>query len=186
MLTIHEIADEFRISLRKLRAMQKRGCLRCEDSGDPLADEIAAHLKTGRGLSVRHLIALSKKPGLLGELGQRQDAARTQLEALGHLEPAPASLWPEMAPAASHDAEAVAKLVAWARGAIGNRRVNHHYLAVRLILAVPEALRKYEYPRLNRIFLNMRKHPSFAGWFTIEQRGKRRVTWYHRPEGFDL
>ena len=186
MLTIYEMSEKYNVSIRKLRRMQKDGCLRSDSSGDPLADEMRSQLQTGRPLSVRHLVALHDKPALVGEIGPYQDSAKAQINALGRIVPAPEDIWPDLSAAASHDPEAIARLIAWAKETIPDRPVHHHYLAIRLVLATPEPLRKHEYPRLNRVFLNMRKSPGFAGWFTIEQKGKRRVTWYHKPEGFDL
>ena len=187
MLTIYQMNEKYNVSIRKLRRMQKDGCLRSDSSGDPIADDIRVMLSSGQHLSVKHIVALLEKPELVGELGDRQDIAQAQLRAIGKPEPAPDDLWPEMAAAAANDPAALLKLIAWAQDVLpAGQRVRHHWLAVRLALAVPENLRKYEYPRLNRILHNMRRQPAFSGWFTVNRSGARSVTWYHKPEGFDL
>ena len=188
MTTLFEISTEFRISMKKLRKMHKRGLLRCEDSGDPIADNIRYFLGSGQHLSVTQLVALIEKPALMLEIGPNQDRAQAFLEAIGSpVEPAPDDLWPELAGALTSDLGSLLRLIAWAKRAIpAGQQVSHHYLAVRLLLAVPEHLRKYEAPRLGKIFLNMRKRGEFAGWWHVEKQGARSVTWYHQPKNLDL
>jgi len=188
MTSLYEISEKYRVSVRKLRKMHKDGVLRCDGSGDPIADDIRGYLERGQQLTVKQLVALIERPGLLLEIGPRMDAAKAQVNALDGPEPASGDLWPELAGAAANEPDALLKLIAWAQATIpGDRPVNHHWLAVRLLLAVPENLRKYEFPRLNRVFLHMRQRPEFEGWWSVESQGKRRVTWYHQPKkGFDL
>ena len=187
MLTLYEISEKYRIQLRKLRRMQKDGVLRCEGSGDPIADDIRSFLAAGMHLSVKQLVALVEKPALILELGNRQEEARSYVEALERPDPAPDDLWPCISGAASNDVESIDRLVRWTKDTLPEgRKVSYHWLAVRLALAVPDNMRKHEFPRLNTAFLKLRQSPAFAGWFSIEQQGKRRVTRYHKPEGFDL
>lgn len=186
MPTLYEISEEMRISVKKLRQMHKKGYLRCDGSVDPIADDIRTFLNSGLHLTVKQLVALIDTPSLLLEIGPKQDKAQGYVESLGDIDPAPDDVWPEIAGAAAGDKESVQKLVQWAYEAIpAEGKVSYHYLAVRLLLAVPEDLRKYEFPRLNKAFLNMRKSPEFEGYWFTERQGKRNVTWYHQPS-FDL
>lgn len=170
-MNVYEIATKYRISLKKIRQMDKDGILRT--SGDMgAADPIRATLAKGNPLPALQLVELVENPAILVELGQYLDSAERQLDAIGNPQhsAAPRDVAAVVEPAALGDGEAIAALIAWLQTIIpANRAVGHSYIATRLILGMPENLRKSLAKRINRSLLNCRKVSAFAGyWQTVE------------------
>jgi hypothetical protein len=191
MPTIHEISRAMNISLKKLRSMEKRGWLLCDAKAHPMVESMLSTMRSGNPLTVAQCVALIEDPKLFDLLEGKAAKARQQVEALGN--PKPAAIdWIDLSAATLNDENSEAatlRLIAWIKAVLPvSGRVSHHWIAVRLLLAVPEDMRRFEIPRLGKIMLTIRKHPEFAGWFTIAKQGSRNVTWYHRPKakGFDL
>jgi hypothetical protein len=183
-MNIHEIADKFAVSVGKLRKMNKAGVLICDESADPLLDECRYYLRRGQPLTVKHLLALIETPAKLDGIGKGKELAAAQIAALGTpIDPAPKGVAAELSGAAMNEPESVETVMRWMMAAIpAHREVNHYFLAVRLLLGLPEAQRAFEIPRLGRTLLNIRKRPEFAGWFRVQKQGSRNVSLYHRPK----
>lgn len=187
MTTIHEMSREVGISLKKLRKMERKGWLNVS-ADDPVTDSILYAFRTGNRLTVSQAIALIEAPGLIDTLGSKADKARQQLAELGNVQPAPAIVAAELVGAAAGDASSIRAVMEWCKEAIPPQgEVTHHYLAVRLLMAVPANLRQFEEKRLPRVMLQIRRQEEFAGWWRIAPKGSRGITLYSRPSGaFDL
>jgi hypothetical protein len=182
-MNIHEISERFSVSVGKLRKMNKAGILICDESADPLLDEMRYYLRRGQPLTTKHLLALIEAPAKLEGIGRGREQAAAQIAALGKpIEPAPQAVALELSGAAMNEAASVATVMRWMQAAIpAHREVSHYFLGVRLLLALPDAQRAFEIPRLHRTLLNIRKRQEFAGWFRVVKQGSRSVTLYHRP-----
>ena len=181
-MNIYEVAERFKISLKKLRAMDKAGLLRLDESASA-SDPIRATLIKGNPLPVAQLVQLIEEPALLLDLGKYATAAEAQVAALGiktEHAAAPKPVAAAVTDAAKNDPEAVAILVAWLKETIPARPVGHAYLASRLLLGIPPAIRKFEGPRIGRALLNCRNHPSFAGWWTVKPGASQNSTVYQK------
>lgn len=181
-MNIYEVAEEFKISLKKLRAMDKKGILRLNENASA-SDPIRARLMNGDPLPVWQLVQLIEEPALLLELGKYAETARGQVAVLGiktEHAAAPKPVAASVTDAAKNDPEAVATLIAWLKETIPSRPVGHAYLATRLLLGIPASIRKYEAPRIGRALLNCRNHPTFAGWWTIKPGASQNSTIYRR------
>lgn len=187
-MNIYEMAEEFKISLKKLKAMEKRGCLRVDGSAAE-SDPIRATLAKGNRLPVPQLVQLVEAPALLIDLGRFSEEAERQVAELDKPQAAPRHVAGLISEAAKNEPEAVADLMAWIKATLpAGRSVGHSWLAVRLLLGVPASTRKYEAPRIGRALLNIRNRPEFAGWWTVKPGVSQNSTLYHRgtEKGFDL
>lgn len=182
-MNVYEFAEEFRLSLKKARAMEKRGLLRLDGGADSEGDAIRHLLSRGQPLTAAMLCTLLESPGLVLELGKYASRAQEQISALGNAkgQAAPKHVAAYISDAARGDAEALGVLSDWLREVIPARPVDHCYIAVRLLLGLAPNARKFDIPRIPRALLNIRKRPDFAAWFTIETRGDRGKTFYNRP-----
>lgn len=180
-MNIYEAAEKFKISLKKLRAMDKAGILRLDESANA-SDPIRATLMNGDPLAVWQLVQLVEEPALLLNLGKYAQEAEKQLAALRDplSQAAPKSAAAAVTDAAKNDPEAVAILCTWLRDIIPARPVGHAYLAVRLLLGIPPAIRKYEAPRIGRALLNCRNNPALSGWWTVKPGVKQNSTIYRK------
>lgn len=180
-MNIFEVSEKFKISLKKLRAMDKAGILRLDESASA-ADPIRATLIKGNPLPVAQLVQLIEEPALLLDLGNYAETARSQVAALGkpEREPAPKIVAAAVTDAAKNDPEAIATLVAWLKETIPGRPVGHAYLATRLLLGIPASIRKFEGPRIGRALLNCRNHPALAGWWTVKPGASQNSTVYQK------
>lgn len=188
-MNILEFCETFRISLAKAKRMDKAGVLRLDENMSDEETAIRAALAKGQPLTAFQLCALVERPGLLLSLGRYAGRAETLLSELGDVreETAPREVSAAILHAARGDDRAVSVLAEWIKGIIPSRgSVSHSYIATRLLLGVPENLRKFEVPRLPRAIFYCRKGEALQGWFTVHEQGKRTFTLYHRPKGFDL
>jgi hypothetical protein len=180
-MNIYEAAEKHKLSLKKLRAMDKDGLLRLDESASA-SDPIRATLIKGNPLPVSQLVQLIEEPSLLLDLGKYAKDAETQVAALGKPETqvAPKHAAAAVTEAAKNEPEAVALLVDWLRQVIPSRPVGHAYLATRLLLGIPAAIRKYEAPRIGRALLNCRNHPALAGWWKVKPGASQNSTIYQK------
>jgi hypothetical protein len=189
MPTIQEISDEFTVSLAKLRRMERRGILVYEpDEGeDSEIEAIRKSWRRNRVLNAMQLVRLIESPDLLRSLPPAvAKGAQGQIEALGDVVPAPLEISAAISGVASEDPACVLDVLQWAKETLPAHDVSHHYLAVRLLLGAKEFFRESEYRRMRRVMLVLRRQDDFAGWWHTEAIGKRNVTYYHQPKGFDL
>ncbi len=180
-MNIFECAEKYRISLKKLRLMERDGILRLDQSASA-TDPIRACLTKGNPLPVSMLVQLVEEPSLLLELGRHTRAAESQVSALGkpQKEPAIKAAAAAVSDAAKNDPEAVAVLCDWLRSIIPARPVGHSYIAARLLLGIPPAIRKFEGPRIGRALLNCRNSPGLAGWWTVKPGASQNSTVYQK------
>lgn len=180
-MNIYEIAEKHKISLKKLRALDKDKLLRLDESANA-ADPIRATLINGDPLPVWQLVQLIEEPSLLLELGKYAAEAGSQVDALGkpQNEVAPKPVAAALTDTAKNDPEAVALMVDWLKQVIPTRAVGHAYLATRLLLGIPLTLRKSEAPRIGRALLNCRNHPSMVGWWTVKPGASQNSTIYRK------
>jgi hypothetical protein len=182
-MNIHEMSDKYGITVGKLRKLHAGGHLLLDDTDEPLMTEIRYYLRRGAPLAVKHLMTLLDDPARLDAIGKGRDKAQEQLDALGKpITPAPLNIALELSGAAMNEPASVETVMRWAMDAIPPyREVSHPFLAVRLLLGLPENQRKYELPRIHRTMLNVRKRAEFRGWWRIEKTASRNVTIYSRP-----
>ena len=179
-MNIYEMAEEFKISLKKLKAMEKRGCLRVDGSAQE-ADPIRATLVKGNRLPVPQLVQLVESPALLLDLGRFTEEAERQVAELDKPQAAPLDVAGLISEAAKNEPDAVAALMAWIKATLpAGRSVGHSWLAVRLLLGVKPNLRKFEAPRIGRALLNVRNRPEFAGWWTVKPGVSQNSTVYQK------
>lgn len=181
MGSIHEFAAEYHISLGKARRMEKAGWLRVDANATPI-DEIRIALKKGARLTVAQLVELIENPSGLLELGAYARQAQAQLDILGDpkSEAAPRDIAAQLLDAYRNEGEAVAAVASWVVSVLPSGPVGHAYIATRLLLGVPESIRKFDVPRLQRVLMNVRAHPLMVNnWRTVKQ-ASRNVTYYQK------
>lgn len=181
MGSLHEFAAAYHISLGKARRMEKAGWLRIDSNATP-ADEIRIALRKGARLTVAQLAYLVETPSALLELGNYMRQASEQVDRLGDVKAdvAPAEITAQMLDAYRNDSEAVSIVAAWVASVLPAEPVGHAWVATRLLLGVPESLRKQDIPRLQRVLMNCRNHDALRPhWFTVQE-SSRNVTYYQK------
>jgi hypothetical protein len=180
-MNIFEISEKHKISVKKLRAMDKDNLLR-HDASTTALDEIRSTLKTGNRLNVGQLVYLVENPGGLLELGKYASKAEAQLAELDNPagQVAPREVAALILDAFEKQPAAIAKLVEWLKTVIPAHPVGHAYLATRLLLGVQENMRRHDTPRLQRAMMNCRDHPAFDGWWRTEKTVSRNRTVYQK------
>lgn len=186
MGSIHEFCAEFHISLGKARRMEKRGWLRVDTNATPI-DEIRISLKKGAKLTVAQLVELIENPGGLLELGAYARQAQAQLDVLGDpkSEAAPADIAAHILDAYRNESEAVEAVATWVESILPAGPVGHAFIATRLLLGVPENIRKYDVPRLQRVLMNARAHPVLKPHCFTARDSSRNRTVYQKTS-FDI
>jgi hypothetical protein len=188
-VNVFEFAEEFRLSLAKARKIKKR-FPQIFDEADSAMDPLRATLAKGNRLTVPQLVELIENRAGLLELGKYATTAERELAALGNPQGqvAPNAVAANIMEAAKNEPEAVQILVDWLKEIIPAEPVEHAYIGTRLLLGVPDTIRKFEAPRIPRALLNARQHPDFAGWWRVEKSVSRNVTLYQKgtKKGFDL
>lgn len=182
MGSIHEFASEFHISLGKAKRMEKKGWLRIDSATTPV-DEIRMALKRGQRLTVAQLVELVERPAGLLELGKYAPKAEEQLAALQDpkTQAAPREVAANVLEAFQNQSEAVEIIARWLASIIPARAVNHAYLATRLLLGVPENIRHFDVPHMQRVLMNCRAHPAMAGLCaSVEGPSGRKTTIYQK------
>lgn len=191
MADIYEISTRYNISIKKLRAMERKGVLRTTESEKPELSRILYNLRKGNRLSALHCALLIDDTDLIFDLGGYELSIKQQLEELGDAssEAAPAHIVMRIDSAAKGHPERVEALEAWMKETIPTgKEVSHHYLAVRILLGVKPSMRPFIAKWIARAFLNVRNRKSFSNWYTLrEKRFSRNATFYHRPKiDYDL
>lgn len=189
MADIYHIHELSKVSLRTLRKLERLGFLKNAESENPLASKINYNLRKGNALSVVELAALLQDDELWFYLGDYVDRAKTQVAALGKVDPdkVPSGMASTIELAARDDPQGVAPLVDWMKATIPEAGdVSHHFLAVRLLLGVPETQRDMVAGWIPRAFLNCRKFEAFAGWWKVTGKPGARLTIYYQPHDLPL
>jgi len=187
-MNILEYCERYKISIPKARRQLKDGVLRLDECFSETLLEIRYYLSKGQRLPAAHIAYLIDNPKQIADLGNHAAKAQEQIEDVGNArqEAAPADVAAYIADAAKGDKEAVSILIDWLQSVIPDEPVGHSYLAVRLLLGVPENIRKFDVPRIVYAFMHCRKVESFSPWWRLETVGSRNVTIYQKPKGFDL
>lgn len=147
--------------------------------------EAKSNLAKGQWLSVPQLVEMIEKPDLIKALGTKAPAARAQIAALHdpsrEIDKDMSGAIPDTA---ARSETAAARLEEWIKATVPQHGdCSYHYLGVRLLLMAQPSMRNSVATRMKYAFMLIRARPSFDGWFTVEQRGSRRQTRYHRPKG---
>lgn len=191
-MNVFEFAEKYKISVPKVRKIAKDYPALFDDGDNPLIDEIRHYLGRGQPLSAAQLCAIVENRGILLALGRYADRAESQVQELGKFqqEIAPCEISSIISDAAKGDEDAVQSLTEWLCKIIPSKPVAHSYIAVRLLLGVPENIRKYEVPRIPLAMLQCRNRGDFAKWWRVEKIGGRNTTIYQQPKksvaNFDL
>lgn len=183
-MNVFEFSERYGVSLLKSRKIEKENPDWFEGGVMAKGVEIRLWLSQGQILTVAQLCSLIESPGLLLDLGKYADKAESQIAALGNYkqEIAPRLVAAYIAEAAKGDSEAVEIITNWLREVIPSEPVNHSYLAVRLLLGVPENVRKFDEPRIPRAFHHCRRNPGFAEWWKVKKTLTRTATFYEKPK----
>jgi hypothetical protein len=185
-MNVFDFSEEFRLSLSKARAIKKR-YPQMFDEDESAVDTLRAYLSKGVGITTMQLVDLIENPSWLLSLGQYAGKAEEALAALKkpQSQVAPKEVVANIMEAAKGEREAVQILVDWLRTIIPTTPVNHAFIATRLLLGIPESIRKFEAPRIPRALLNVRQHPDFSNYWHIEKGVSRNKTVYQKKV-FDL
>ena len=185
-MNIHEFSERYKISLAKSRRILKENPHWFDGSASTQGIEIRSWLANGQPLTSMQLCTLIENPGFILELGKHAHKAEEALARLGNVKAEIARLDVAacITDAASKDPESLAIIINWLKTIIPSEPVGHAYLATRLLLGLPENVRQFDAPRLQRVFLNCRLHPSFENWFFIKKNFSKSITFYKKP--FDL
>lgn len=165
-MDIFELSRRSYVGLKTLRKIEKFGAL-IVDEPDPVLAPIKHYISRNKALTSEHMAALIERPELVEALEQHAPLAQSLIAELGAVEPAPAEVGWAILGAAANDPVDVATIVDWARSVLPARDVGHHWLAVRLLLAIEPAARPKEAKRLRRVMLNVRRSEAFAGWWRV-------------------
>lgn len=179
-MNIYEVSRRVGISLSKLRSLEKLKILKLYPE-EELAPALRFHLGRNAHLSVAQLLALLDAPATLDDLGRYAVRARAQLTSLGDVKAgaAPRDVTAYSIDAGKGDVAAAEILAAWLRSVLPGFAVTHHWVAVRLLIGLPESLREQNAKMLTLALLHVRKLPSFAGWWHSEEFGMRNTIKYH-------
>lgn len=184
-MNIFEIREQTGIALPALKKLDDIGALDCEPVY-PIVEKIYANLGKGVPLTVAQLLKLIENPQWLQSLGKHQNDAQFEIDELGDCvgEAAPKEVYCHLIDAVYNDQKAIEKIVAWIKSIIpAHYAVRHSYIATRFILgSASPIVRASLHAKIRRAFRNCRKHPDFAGWWTVKQHHGRDVTWYSRPQ----
>lgn len=185
-MNVFEFCERYHISLAKARRIAKDQPQWFSATGSTF-DAIRSTIANGDKLTAMQLVELIENPAGLLELGKYAFNAELALAALRdpRSQAAPKAVAANIMEAAKNEPEAVDILTTWLKEIIPSTPVNHAYLAVRLLLGVPENMRKSEGPRIPRALLNARQRADFARYWHVEKGVSRNSTVYQKI-GFDL
>ena len=191
MQDIYEIHLKSGVPLRHLKKLQRLGFLRSVDPENPEIAKMICTLKKGNPLGAFQLSILAETPSLVWELGRYASTARKQVEGLGDVKAdAPSSMIAvTLVEAAKREPnlDEVGRLERWMKRVIpAGREVSHQFMAARALYGLSVSSKPFYAGQAAKAFANVRRQPSFDGWFTL-RRGpyERNATFYHQPS-FDL
>lgn len=183
-MNIYEISEKHKISLAKLRAMDKDNLLRLDSVEDDRSASVRYYLSRNTNATVEQLLWLIESPAMIVDLGKFADRARSQLNALGDVRQtaAPRDVTAYIDDAARGDADAMAIVSRWLRDVLPIKPVNYAWVATRLLIGLPENLRAFNIKRIPMALLNIKATPEFAGYWEIVGDGKRNQTFYAKAK----
>lgn len=179
MPTIYGFSRQFKIPVSKLRKVEAAGYLTFDPAG-PL-EKIVDRLKSSQPLTTEHLRFLILKPEAIELLDNdwigATDSAIRQLRAIGDAkgEALAADKFPHniIIESAKSDPEGVESFARWIASVIPPKGCTYHYVAVRAVLNVSDALFEMAYKALRRAIFNARKHEALEGMSVTENRATR-------------
>lgn len=182
-MNLIEFCETFKVSLPKARKMKKAGVLRLDETLSEQVTAIRHTMARGQPLTAMQLCHLIEHPKDLLDLGSHASRAQEQLREMGNakLEAAPKHIAAHISDAARSNKQAASLLASWIKQVIPRDPVTHSYLAVRLLLGLPENVRKFDVGRIPRAMMEVRKLEEFSGWFEVHVQGKKTFTIYKRP-----
>ena len=188
-MDIHQIAEKYRISVRKLRKLERDNLLRIEPE-NPHLSKVRYYVGKCQPIPAVQLLYLVENPDQVFELGKVADEAQSQINAL-ELEPnsaAPAAIAMTVDLAATRDnPDAVEGLCDWLQSILPAHPVPYSYIAVRLLLGASPSARRLIATRIPKALLNVRALARFDGWSYVEKVNGRNATFYVKGKlGFDL
>ena len=163
--TIHELADEFRISVRKITMLQKAGYLTAEPGKRESNAQARYYLKRGKMLTVQQLLDLARNPAKLEALDDLKAKAKGQVASMGDYasEALPAErAYNLIYGAFTADGESLAWLSDWLQRTIPPGGCGYHYIAMRMLWNVPAPKFKEAYAFIARAIINLRRHAGIS------------------------
>lgn len=185
-MNVFEFHERYKLSLAKARRIAKDQP-HWFDGSSGATDAIRATIMKGNEPTALQLLDLIENPAGLLELGKYATKAEQSIAALGNPQGqvAPREVAANIMEAAKGEPEAVQILVDWLRLIVPADRVEHAFIATRLLLGIPATIRQFEAPRIPRALLNARQHPDFKNYWHVERGVSRNKTVYQK-KGFDL
>lgn len=164
--SIHELSDEFRISVRKLGLLQKAGYLVAVPGKREDMAQLRYYLKKGKPLPTAQLLDLARDPAKLESIGDFEKRARGQLKELGDYvgEALPAErAYNLIYGSFTADRESLDWLRDWLGRIVPAGGCGYHYIAMRMLWNVPEPKFKEAYAFIARAIVNLRRHAGITG-----------------------
>jgi len=139
-MNVYEFTEQFRISLRKARRMEKMGVLCLDSSESEHGAEIRRQLSRGRPLTTSHFLRIIEEPPILRQLGRHRSKAESHMAALGNVgdEAAPREVAAHITDAARGDRDSIIVLVDWLKATVPTEPVTHHW-AIRYLFGPPHS-----------------------------------------------
>lgn len=175
--TAHQISDQYRIPLKKIRMMVLAGDLFVAAESFSDFDKLVFALKKANPLSTRQLCHLLRTPGDLKKLGKYRDYAELQLESLGNVkadmlrsETKPHNL---IVNCAIGDAPSIDRFAEWLSSVIPERGCNYTFLAVRACVNVEENFYEIALNHISKAIRRARGAPALDGMSAVEGNGTK-------------
>jgi len=192
-MNVFELSNKTRISVKSLRKLQELKLLKLDP--DPPSDEhpnapqMRFILMRQGQLSVPYLLTLITKPDTLYDLRKYETRARAQISALGDYQAtlAPKEVTAVIDRAAGAEPDAALILAQWLGDVLPAEPVGHHWVAVRLLLPLPEFQREKAMSLVSLALMHMRKLDAFRPyWESVENKSGRKEIRYFQPKQFDI
>lgn len=185
--SIFDIHEKTKISMRKLKQMNHWGMLNID--GEKPIEKTAPmryYLKRGRKLTAEHCCQLIRNPELIAELGEFKSTVKSQVSALGDVQSGALTQWGLIDPAARNDPQSVTALAKWIATVIPSSGCGYHYIAARMLFAVPAHMLKTIYPILPQAIIKARQSPVLAGMTDNAGKAGEKIRFFQLEKTFDL
>lgn len=179
-MNIHELSRRTGVTLTKLRAIERLGALKV-DAENATAQQIQFTLSRNPVLTLASALALLDDPSLIYDLGHYEKRARAQIDQLGNVKPAPRDAGAAIEGAAHGDEGSCAILAKWLASALPTEPVPYLWIAVRLLVALPETLRASLAGKVNIALAHVRKRADFEPYWSSATRSGKVTILYHKP-----
>lgn len=146
-MTEFEIAERYKLSLRKVRQLMADGIISADLAADPELAEIRHTLSRGQPLTVLHLCRLVSDPSSVKALGKHQAKALDQLKECEGVPVAPLHIAACIDAASRNSEEEIEALGTWIAATFV--KASYRRVAVGLLMGLPPVVRKSESKRLS-------------------------------------